>query len=809
MMTKERLFGIIIKMMRKVCRKGVFLLKKTVITDNSIAEKFSDFMENGRIILFEAPCGFGKTTVAKELIKKTGGRVFEMHAETADFDKLESRREWDILFLEDLHLLRGAEESQRLCAVIRENPKKRFVFTSRGAISGELIPFKISGLLTEIDEDSLFFDKTQAAEYFVRCGIKLSETELNSVMEITWGYPLVIEMLAEKMKGGAEYNRRLAGEIRQKLYLYYDEMIFCRFDLPVRRFLLELAPFEKFNTELAKIVSGDFNAGEMLATLQKVSRMLKSDGKSFYFWEIFRDFLMWEQDRCYTEEQKRALFSRGALYYELKEDYVRALEFYSKSGEQNKVSGLIIKITGLHPGMGHYEELEKYFLSLSDGIIAESPSLMQGMSMLCSLRGDYEGSEKWYNELKNFARVRKSSDLAAKEAESRIVWLDIALPQRGIRGFGKTIKTAFGLVLKKDIKLMPFSVTSTLPSIMNGGKDFSRWSKTDDFLYSTMRIPVEGILGRDGVGLADCAIAESKFEKGENISDRMLLLVSKLSEIQSRGTPDIEFAVVGLLVRNRIDSGRADDAWNMLWALKNRFSESGNNRFIPNIEAMLCRIALRRRDNDYVDGWFRDKAPKDFLKLSVMKRYQYFTEAMAELAAGDCEGALLTLSPLEPYCEKCERYIDMAHLKILSAVARFRNGDKLWKDDISKALEITGEYGFVRTVSVYGAAVLPLLEEMRQDKKNRFLERVIKEARGQAVYYPDFLKPQSSVFEKLTESEMQVLRLLCADKSNSEIGKILNIQLATVKSHVSHILQKLGASRRSEAKAVAERLHIV
>ena len=98
---------------------------------------------------------------------------------------------------------------------------------------------------------------------------------------------------------------------------------------------------------------------------------------------------------------------------------------------------------------------------------------------------------------------------------------------------------------------------------------------------------------------------------------------------------------------------------------------------------------------------------------------------------------------------------------------------------------------------------------MRQDKKNRFLERVIKEARGQAVYYPDFLKPQSSVFEKLTESEMQVLRLLCADKSNSEIGKILNIQLATVKSHVSHILQKLGASRRSEAKAVAERLHIV
>lgn len=42
MMTKERLSGIIIKMIRKVCRKGAFLLKKTVITDVGIAEKFSE-----------------------------------------------------------------------------------------------------------------------------------------------------------------------------------------------------------------------------------------------------------------------------------------------------------------------------------------------------------------------------------------------------------------------------------------------------------------------------------------------------------------------------------------------------------------------------------------------------------------------------------------------------------------------------------------------------------------------------------------------------------------------------------------------
>ena len=53
------------------------------------------------------------------------------------------------------------------------------------------------------------------------------------------------------------------------------------------------------------------------------------------------------------------------------------------------------------------------------------------------------------------------------------------------------------------------------------------------------------------------------------------------------------------------------------------------------------------------------------------------------------------------------------------------------------------------------------------------------------------------------------MRLLAADKSNAEIGEILDIRLATVKSHVSHILGKLGAKKRSEAITAAEKLNII
>jgi len=80
---------------------------------------------------------------------------------------------------------------------------------------------------------------------------------------------------------------------------------------------------------------------------------------------------------------------------------------------------------------------------------------------------------------------------------------------------------------------------------------------------------------------------------------------------------------------------------------------------------MLCRIALQTGDLDTAESWYREKAPKDPQRLNVMKRYQYLTQAMAELAAGRTDAALLTLAPLRAYCQACHRHIDGIHLDML------------------------------------------------------------------------------------------------------------------------------------------------
>ena len=783
-------------------------MPENILIKPSIQKCFDSFIQRGRVLFISAPCGFGKTVLADALLADRS--VLRMSVGSPDFSLAALPENWDILLLDDFQLMQEDADQDTLCELIRSKPDKRFVLLSRGISPGYLMAFQYAGLMTVLEADDLLFDREDIRKLFADREIPVTDSELGGILKASIGYPLGAVIIARCMSGGRPFGPELVAKAFQEVFAYFETMIYRRFDLPIRRFLLELALFDRFDLEMARMVSGDPHAGEQLDWLLRNTTMLRHDGVgTLHFWPEFRSFLLWELEREYTPKKRNALFSRGGMYYELKEDYAHALDCYDKGGDHTKVSELLARNAELHPGMGHYSEMEKYYRSLPESEILASPSLMQGMSMLCALAMDYEGSEHWYRELREFARCRGKEDGAGKQARSRLAWLDISLPQRGVEGLTETIPAVFRLLTNKEVALPPFSATSTLPSLMNGGKDFSPWSKKDDLLYNTIRVPVMAVLGRDGVGLPDCAIAESKFEKGENISGRMLTIVSRMSELRNNGTPDMEFAVSGLLARSQLAGGRGEDARRTVLALREQFEERGLTRFFPNMDAMLCRVDLHTGQLDRTDEWYRAKAPRDPIHLNVMKRYQYFTQAMVEIADGQPDAALMTLSPLGPYIKTCGRYIDGIHLHILTALALHRSKAEGWQTHLAEALDTAAEFRFIRTVSVYGAAVLPLLEELRWDGNVKWHKRLMADVRAQAAYYPCFLQPRLAPGEALTPMELQILYLLCADKSNAEIGQIMDIKLPTVKTHVSHILEKLDVKRRTEAKTAAKKLHLV
>ena len=94
---------------------------------------------------------------------------------------------------------------------------------------------------------------------------------------------------------------------------------------------------------------------------------------------------------------------------------------------------------------------------------------------------------------------------------------------------------------------------------------------------------------------------------------------------------------------------------------------------------------------------------------------------------------------------------------------------------------------------------------LKDSPREQLLESIRSVDRGQ-FSIPSFIGERLAATvqgPKLTNREIETLKLMLYGKTNKEIGSSLRISEGTVKVHVGHILNKLGASGRTEAIRVA------
>lgn len=98
----------------------------------------------------------------------------------------------------------------------------------------------------------------------------------------------------------------------------------------------------------------------------------------------------------------------------------------------------------------------------------------------------------------------------------------------------------------------------------------------------------------------------------------------------------------------------------------------------------------------------------------------------------------------------------------------------------------------------YSEDELALLRKMQP-----FLEYTLN-----SVYMPKRIEERQSLGDKyqLTPRELDVLEQIIAGASNKQLAKDLNLGLATIKTHLLHIFQKMSVSSRAEllAKVIAD-----
>jgi LuxR family maltose regulon positive regulatory protein len=283
--------------------------------------------------------------------------------------------------------------------------------------------------------------------------------------------------------------------------------------------------------------------------------------------------------------------------------------------------------------------------------------------------------------------------------------------------------------------------------------------------------------------------------------------------------------VAGLATLARIRQAQGDQAGAV-----EAIAEAERVQLSPTMVALFnpapatrARLALARGEVAEAARWVQDRGLGPDDQPSYPREREYLVLARVLLAQHAPDRALGLLERLHALAVAQGRTGSVIEIRALQALALHASGDELpGLAALAEALTLAVPEGYLRVFVDEGAPMATLLGRLLTAPATAhavavqvppaFLDRLLEsfEQSGQAAV------PRSrrgatlpGLVAALSAREVEVLGLLAAGKSNPAIAEELVVTLDTVKRHVTHILDKLGAANRTQAVTRARELGLL
>ena len=766
-------------------------MDQNYIAPASALKKLKKARNLSQTVYLYGATGYGKTELVRQYL--SGRRYTYLSCEELPWEdgalpsEEPGRQNRRIVVIDNLHRLKSEELRQEILA-LEEREDIWLILVSRSPLPAWLMPRHIKSVFVVVSEDDLRMGRDEITAYLDARGVVYTEEDIQYLQNTAEGNAYVLHHVALRMKEGQSPGPELRTEIREAFASYLENVVL-----------------------VAEMISGNLHVTALLEQAAEAGNFIFQEDGTYRLRPVLIDALRNRTLKVYGTERVKDLKYNAALYYEMHDEVVPALRLFEECGKTERIKNLLIRNARMNPGNGHYYELRRYYFNMDEREIEDSPVLMAGMSMLHSMLMDDEKSEYWYEKLKAFATNAKGG--VRREALSRLAYLDIGLPHRGSRDVLEIIKNIPALLFDKGNRLPEFSVTSNLPSTMNGGKDFCHWSPDDTKLAKTVGPLVERVLGSYGKGLVKAALGESYYEKGEDNYEVMSLLTRAQVEAGQGGTMEIAFAAVGVRVRLALLQGDSPAARELLASFEQSVRENRAVQLLPNIQALRCRLALYEGDMDIVERWMKT-APDEDREFCVLERYRYLTKVRCYLANGEYTKAQALLEKLRYYAEQTGRPYVRMETGLLSAITKERVGGP-WQEELATVLKEAERYRFLRLITEEGAAVWPLFQREKKALQEAgtlnkdWLRRLLAEAEEVARRYPLYLKKRAAVAADFKGVALTILRLQADGLSVNRIAQRLDLKPDNVKYHIKENYRKLNVDNKTDALLAARSLGIL
>lgn len=746
------------------------------------------------------------------------------------------------LVLDDYHAITSQAIHDGLTFLLDHLPAHlRVILTSRAEPPLPLARLGARGRLARLDAADLRCTPRESAAFLRRgMGLRLAPAAEAMLADRTEGWLAGLQLAALALRDHDATPDALATLRSGARFVesFLTDEVLQRQPAAIQRFLLDTSPLDELTGPLCDAVTGGHGGAAMLRRLAAANLFvvpLDERGETYRYHQLFAEVLRSRLRQAFPGREA-VLQRRAAGWYARHGRCAEAIRHALAAGDSALAADLMNDVA--FPMMWEHGEIATvhgWLTALPEPLVAARPNLAVAYAYTCLLTHHNDDAERWIVALASapphpndahrlrgaiaFIRVHLSlrrGDLAGSAALAQEA-LDHLSPDAGAaraevtlalgmahyrRGDLAAASGAFAAAVRLSRHARNRFLTSlalshlTVVALAGGNlRQAERWCREAIRLAHT----IPGAPPAPYAGLAYHFMAELLYEWNE--LDEALRHAEEAARLFERmgDTAQLIF-LYELLLRLHVARGDMAAGRVVFEALRDLHSPALHSDIWQAV--LEARWHLLEGDVAAAGLWAPTffpasaGAPGASVPNETLIEFESATLARLRLAQGRYDEALRIVEYLEylrPAAGRAGKTERIIELRTLEALAWHGAGDTARAlDALRCALELAQPGWHIRLFVDFGEPMAALLRRAcAHGIAPAYVRHLL--AAFQAPRRDDALTPQ----------ELRILQLLAAGSSNAAVAHHLMVSASTVKTHLYHIYQKLGAHNRAHAVVLA------
>lgn len=776
-----------------------------------------------------------------------------------------------ILVLDDYHTITAPEISAALDFFIeRVPPNLHLVIASRENPRLSLSRLRARGQLAEIRAADLRFSTTETGEFFGGpFGLDLAQEDIDALVERTEGWITGLHLAGLSLQNEADPHSFIGAFTASHRFLtdYLVDEVLSRQETALRHFLLHTSFLRRLNPELCDYVLQACTSQQMLRHLDEVNLFLvplDNERRWYRYHHLFAQFLLLRLRELESQHiialYQRAMewcnrqgLQREALGYALEAKFyeeaaqlmeILAPAIISAEGPTQVLQwekaipaqviqrrpNLCVNIAWAYASVGKTIEALAY-LNTAEILAAQMPAdeafkitgyIAAHQSYLQFFQGKYEETVRYGKQA--LARLPESDPVMRARAA---VFLGNGLRYAGnFQGAEEALALGESLAqVTRNVYIANMCFASLAELFTERGQlvqTISCFQRALDFNRRYAGRPDIPFAGFAHVGIG-------RTEREWNHQETAVAYLTRGVEL-CRESYQVEMLALSLMEYSRLhcDLGQYSQAREDLSEARRITEETSSDWGVATVDAFLARVDLAEGDLDAACHWAEKRGLSPHSEWHFERGVEYETLWRLLILQEKYSDALLVLNRLHTHYQQAGRFGRLIEVLAWQARTYAGLGDMPRAVEVLQEALITGEPGgYLHTFIEAGQPLAEVFSHLPASPyRDRLLDSFHHAAQPTLAATPAALPQQEklrpptskaknmpegdgSLVEPLIEREMEVLRLLAAGRSNTEIGAELYLSVNTIRWYASQIYQKLGVGSRGAAVARARELGII